>query len=107
MVFFVMGDGSLTSGLGMTQAQSSRRLAEVGTGTSRDGQGKRPSWAAANVSLFPSQPAIERPSLAMSALRILVPVKRVIDYAVSARPGATARPINSNQRPQLVEPGCP
>jgi hypothetical protein len=36
-----------------------------------------------NASLFPSQPAIERQNLTMSALRILVPIKRVIDYAVS------------------------
>lgn len=43
----------------------------------------RPSWAAFNASLFLSQPAIERQNLTMSALRILVPIKRVIDYAVS------------------------
>jgi hypothetical protein len=46
----------------------------------------RSSWAALHVSLFPSLPAIERQTLAMSALRILVPIKRVIDYAVSELP---------------------
>jgi hypothetical protein len=78
-----MGSGP---GLGVACAI---RFAEVGTGTSRDGQGmgKRPSLRL-EVDELPSssQSAIERQNLTMSALRILVPVKRVIDYAVSAQP---------------------